>query len=264
MTDLDRIEALVGAENFDDLWNLYTHFMAAEGFNGILYGFARPPRFRPKNHPGTHIVSNLPDEFLHDYGGENFFSSPIVRWVATQTGVLSWSKVFARRDSGELTPEELDALEVQTRHRITAGLTISFGEAAVRARSGLDLMMHGTNATQTDADRIWAQRGPRLLLMSHAFHLKAITLPARRAAILTKRQREVLEWAAEGKSVQDIAEILGVTKATAEKHLRLARDALGADTTAHAITTAWLSNLILRVPPELWSQSQDGRNSTAG
>ena len=49
---------------------------------------------------------------------------------------------------------------------------------------------------------------------------------------------------AAGKTVADIATILGLTPATVEKHLRLARHATGADTTAHAIMRAYLDHQI--------------------
>jgi LuxR family transcriptional regulator, quorum-sensing system regulator SdiA len=46
-------------------------------------------------------------------------------------------------------------------------------------------------------------------LLNSAFHLKATSLPYTDVNPLTPRQREVLEWVGDGKSVQDIAVILG-------------------------------------------------------
>jgi LuxR family transcriptional regulator len=80
-------------------------------------------------------------------------------------------------------------------------------------------------------------------------HLRVTTLPytpAKRA--LTDRQREVLEWVSQGKTTQDIATILALTPATVEKHLRLARAALGAETTAQAVLKASFFNQIFRIP----------------
>jgi LuxR family transcriptional regulator len=42
--------------------------------------------------------------------------------------------------------------------------------------------------------------------------------------------------------MQDIATIMGLTPATVEKHLRLAREALNVDTTAQAVLKAALQN----------------------
>ena len=59
---------------------------------------------------------------------------------------------------------------------------------------------------------------------------------------LTRRQREALQWVGDGKTTQDIAQIMGLTQATIEKHLRLARDALNVETTAQAVLKAAFQN----------------------
>ncbi len=67
-------------------------------------------------------------------------------------------------------------------------------------------------------------------------------VPPNRA--LTKRQREALEWVGDGKTTQDIAVLLGLTTATVDKHLRLARESLSVETTAQAVLKAALHNQI--------------------
>ena len=61
---------------------------------------------------------------------------------------------------------------------------------------------------------------------------------------LTKRQRETLQWAADGKTMQDTAFLMGLTTATVKKHLRLARIAMNVDTTAQAVIKATTNNEI--------------------
>ena len=48
----------------------------------------------------------------------------------------------------------------------------------------------------------------------------------------------------DGKTTQDAAEIMGLTPATVEKHLRLAREALDVETTAQAVLKASFQNQI--------------------
>ena len=52
----------------------------------------------------------------------------------------------------------------------------------------------------------------------------------------------MLEWVGDGKTTQDIAILLGLTAATVEKHLRLAREALDVETTAQAVLKAAFYN----------------------
>ena len=70
------------------------------------------------------------------------------------------------------------------------------------------------------------------------------TFSARR---LTKRQHEVLQWVSDGKTTQDIVIIMDVSKATVEKHLRLAREVLGVETTAQAVLRMAYQNQIFKL-----------------
>ncbi len=66
--------------------------------------------------------------------------------------------------------------------------------------------------------------GYEIELICHVTHLTFLSLPyGLHGRSLTKRQREVLELIADGKTVQDVAVLLKKSPATIEKHLRLAR-----------------------------------------
>jgi DNA-binding CsgD family transcriptional regulator len=85
--------------------------------------------------------------------------------------------------------------------------------------------------------------------LAHLMHLKIVQLPmANRRRQLTERQREVLEWVADGKTAQDIGVIMGISPAMVEKHLRLARQALDVDTTAQAVAKGTMLNRIFQRP----------------
>ncbi len=58
------------------------------------------------------------------------------------------------------------------------------------------------------------------------------------AAPLTPREREVLQWSAEGKTAEDIGVILGLTRHTVESHHRHIREKLDAINLVHAVTKA--------------------------
>jgi LuxR family quorum sensing-dependent transcriptional regulator len=61
---------------------------------------------------------------------------------------------------------------------------------------------------------------------------------------LSARQRDVLLWASEGKSAQETAEILGITKATVDAHTQSATRKLGASNRAHAVALALHCHII--------------------
>ena len=61
---------------------------------------------------------------------------------------------------------------------------------------------------------------------------------------LTPREREVLGWAAEGKSASEIAEILGIAKRTVDEHTQKAVRKLGAANRTQAVAVALRERLI--------------------
>ena len=97
--------------------------------------------------------------------------------------------------------------------------------------------------SQEDIDAVWAEHGDDIKLMNDIAHLKILTLPYKAPnRSLTPRQLEALEWVGDGKTMQDIAVLMGLTAATVEKHLRLAREALAVETTAQAVLKAAFAN----------------------
>ena len=87
------------------------------------------------------------------------------------------------------------------------------------------------------------------MLINQVAHLKVLTLPHATFSgqNLTKRQRELLQWVSDGKTTQDIAILMDVSKATVEKHLRLAREVMGVETTAQAVLRMAYQNQIFRI-----------------
>jgi DNA-binding CsgD family transcriptional regulator len=61
---------------------------------------------------------------------------------------------------------------------------------------------------------------------------------------LSKRELEVLQWLAAGRSQQDVADILNISTRTVEVHVRSAREKLVALTTSQAVGRAIGMNLI--------------------
>lgn len=70
-------------------------------------------------------------------------------------------------------------------------------------------------------------------VMSSGTLAKAIYQPS-----LSSREVEVLQWVADGKSQQDIGDILSISHRTVEVHLRSGREKLGALTSAQAVGRA--------------------------
>ena len=245
MTLEDYIRQIVSCESIDALWPLHCEHMAAFGFDRLLYGFTR---YRTEHSLGAPqdllILTNHPTEYTDRFiDDELYFNAPIVRWAAENTGACSWS--WMAEHSHDLTPAERQVVEFNRSMQVTSGYTVSFHDGPSRRSKGAIALTGRAGMSQEEVDDIWARDGETILAMNNVAHLKIISLPYRAwRRQLTDRQRQALAWVGEGKTTQDIATIMGLTQATIEKHLRLAREALDADTTAQAVLKASFQNQI--------------------
>jgi LuxR family transcriptional regulator len=242
-----HLDALTNAPTIETLWDPHTARMAELGFDRLLYGFTRQRSGNSLGDPQDWVVlTNHGDAYMDRFLGDGYIhDSPMARWALANDGACSWSWVA---DPANLTPAEQRVIDFNRAMGVTAGYTISFrsishrtkGAAALTARRGLD---------QDEVDAIWDEHGETIQVMSNVVYLKMLTLPHATRS-LTKRQREVLEWVGDGKTTQDIATILGLTPATVEKHLRLAREALDVETTAQAVLKASFYNQMFVLEPD--------------
>lgn len=244
MVCCDQINALINVSSIEELWDLHTQQMASYGFDRILYGFTHYRTSTSLGDPDDFIVlTNHDREYTDFYMGEGLYAhAPMVRWALEHEGACSWSVLDRMLNEGVLNDCERRVIEFNRSQGVKAGYSISFksiskrtkGAIALTGRRGLD---------QAGVDAIWNEHGQDILALNNIVHLRIQTLPySTQKRSLTPRQREVLGWVGDGKTIQDIALLLSLNPATVEKHLRLAREALGVETTAQAVLKAAFQN----------------------
>ena len=250
---LEHLERLLLATTIEETWELHCTAMAKLDFDRLLYGFTRFRSSRDLGQPDDLLVlSNMDScyvaQFIH---GGLYRKAPMVRWASQNSGAVSWR--WMQENEATLSEAEKEIVAFNKRYGVVAGYTISFPEVSTRSRGAIGLTARA-GLSQKDAEARWQSDGNVILMLNNAFHLKATSLPYTHVNPLTRRQREVLEWVGEGKTMLDIAAILGVTPATVEKHLRLAREALAVETTAQAVLKASYKNQIFVADPPTRAQ----------
>ncbi len=244
---LDTMEQLVLTLSVEDAWAVHTTAMARYGFDKLLYGFTR---FNTRNSYGDRddllLLSSMPDGYMDRFIDDDLYrTAPMTRWARDNVGAMSWG--WLAKHMGDLSPEERQVVEFNQSYGLTAGYTIAFQDALTRHKGAIALVAR-PGATQSDVDRLWIEKGREINILNQIAHLKFTALPLPKArSRLSGRQREVLEWVGDGKTMQDIATILGLTQATVEKHLKNARDSLSVETTAQAVRKASVQNQIFVV-----------------
>lgn len=245
----DYLNALTATPSVEALWSMHTAKMADYGFDRLIYGFTYFRHGDSLGDPADFILLTNHDRAYTDVfiGKGLYFDAPMLRWALEHDGVCSWSIVRDMLASHSLSAAEQRVLDFNRAMEVTAGYTISFRAVSLRSKGAMALTAR-RGMTQEDVDSVWARHGDDLTLMNNVAHLKILTLPKSFAGrSLTLRQQEVLAWVGEGKHIQDIAQILGLTPATVEKHLRLAREALDVETTAQAVLKAAFQNQVFVV-----------------
>ncbi|MEQ5869013.1 autoinducer binding domain-containing protein [Sagittula sp. NFXS13] len=235
LTNIDRVEAL---------WQRHCQLMEAYGFDRLLYGFTRFMTPNSLGDPNDFVVlTNHTHAYRKGFVEDGLYRhAPMVRWALQNEGHCSWQVLADQLSAGALDEKAQKVMAFNLHHKVHAGYTISFKSVSSRAKGAIS-MTTLPEMSQDDADAIWAEHGSDIILLNNIVHLKILTLPVPlQNQNLTPRQREALEWVGDGKTMQDIAQIMGLTQATIEKHLRLARETLNVETTAQAVAKAAFHN----------------------
>ncbi len=91
----------------------------------------------------------------------------------------------------------------------------------------------------------WVQRAVDIIAEEHRGKVTIIRQPPGGSDItLTDRERDMLAWAARGKTASDTAEILKISDETVETHIRNAMRKLDATNKTHAVAKAIYLGLI--------------------
>lgn len=249
---LNRLLAIAQAATIAEAWDIATPRFRELGFSRVNYGLTR---FRSEAWMGDPedavYLSTASEEYMRLYfKGGHFARTPLFRWLTSNVGTTCWRWVEEDYKAGRLSPGEAEAVRINHSIGVRAGLTISFPTHNRREKGALGLIAD-PGIDHDDVDRIRAEHGQEIEAIAHMLHFRVASLPPAYARKrLTDRQREALEWVADGKTTQDIALLMGISSAMVEKHLRLARESLNVDTTAQAVAKGTFLNMIFIRPEQ--------------
>lgn len=244
MTLKEYLHFVSYTKTLEELWDAHCRQMAGYGFDRLLYGYTQYRTPTSLGDPEDFVIlTNHCREYMDGFLGDGlYFHAPMLKWALNHEGAASWRMIQDMMSSGTMTPQERKVFEFNKSKGVVAGYTVSFNSVSMRTKGAISLSAKNSR-NQDEVDAIWQEHGDDILLMNNIAHLKILTLPYNAPnRALTKRQREALEWVGDGKTTQDIALLMGLTSATVEKHLRLAREALSVETTAQAVLKASLQN----------------------
>lgn len=237
------LERLLNARTIPEVRTIYLDAVAHLGFAHALY-VARFTLTVPQSllrEPPV-IFSSLPRPVIDAQRLISLDRDPWVEWVLHNDGDISASELMGL---GQSSP----SLAVARDHGLGQAQIISLRDKVLHS-VGAAVVFPDAGTDSHALRALWAQSGREVRVLSWVLHMRVATMRrSHSTATLTPRQREVLGWRSAGKTVGEIATILGITPATVEKHMRLAREALGVETTPQAVLKAHVTHQLF--PPAL-------------
>ncbi len=250
LLDLDRksVDMIINARSIDDAWDIIRKKKADVGFDYVLYGSNRLRRVGDFGDAAdSYFLSDLPGNLLHELvNNELYRHLPVAVWAMQNKGVVSLKYGSDLYHSNALSPEMERSQKFFMDAGVLGGYVISFNEPGTAEAAALCFM--SATKKQGEVDALWEECGPVLQTYASLFNLRASSLPIPiRGKDLKPRQKEILQWIAQGKTSSEIATILNLSVATIEKHLRQAREVFGVNTTLQAVLYAQISAQIFTV-----------------
>lgn len=204
------------------------------GFNYCSFGMKGP---LPLVSPRALWVSNYPAGWQQRYQEQDYVRcDPTVAHALVSDEVILWSdEVFCA--SSQMRAEAC-----------SFGLVHGLAQPR-RDAQGIVSLLTCVRSDPAISDEELKAKGERLQWLSYLCHESMIThwgaaLRSRPETKLSARELEVLRWSCDGKTASDMAEIIGVSEATVNFHMRNACLKLGTPNKTAAAVRAALMGLL--------------------
>ena len=194
---------------------------------------------------GPNLISSYPKSWTSHYFREGYDSiDPVLQDPRSSRRMFLWD---GREAQSARSAKERRLFDDALSFKIRTGLTVripsrqnqfaAFTLAADERSLGLDRFI------ETSQDML------EMVGLTYHAHVSAAGIggaaqKGHQGSLLTQRERQCLAWISDGKTMQDIAELLGVSPRGVKFHLDNARRNLAALTLPHAVALAFRQGLL--------------------
>jgi len=213
MDFLDFIERSNGCCSKEDLVQCFDKAIARLGFDKFLYSIMRGS-FANQGKTFHGLARSYSEEWMKHYIEKKYIDQdPTYRRALCHKGVFSWQDLC--KETATTKTEKLvmsEAEEAGLKNGISVAIHGPFGEAI-----GFGF------ASNNSHEQLTPNQKSLLFALANQFHLayQGLEQSTPQTKIkLTDRQREVLQWAAVGKSRPVISEIMQISEDTVDDHFR--------------------------------------------
>ncbi|MBX9844430.1 MAG: autoinducer binding domain-containing protein [Xanthobacteraceae bacterium] len=225
----DLMEASGLAQDERAINQALRNFTAAVGFDRFAYLNVRAGDAR--------ALSNYPADWQHTYLDNNYAAIDPVVTIAKRT---MQPFVWSREENAGNVPETVRFFGEAADFGIRSGVSIpvrgGFGRTA--------LLTLAADRPSADAEVRNSIHAITAVAFVHVHLNRLVRAPHSTMVVLTPRQSLCLSWASMGKTMDEIAELLGISERAVRFHVKGARDRLNATNTTHAVRLAVEQGLI--------------------
>ncbi|MFN0262470.1 autoinducer binding domain-containing protein [Tepidamorphus sp. 3E244] len=247
-----RVEA---AQGLEELHGILDRYIQSMGF--AEYSFIDNSRFGAND---PLILNSIEEDFERDYRTNQFLDAdPCLPLARTRNTPFTWGDIALPQKKGNRPPKALMVMEAASDYGYRNGLVIPFH---YRDRFGAYFSSVCTlfwKDEPADFDRQLAEFRHEITLVLIYWAQQVIDISTRTATgsrlrsngdtnpagPLTEREQEVLLWAAQGKTSEDTAVILGISRETVETHIRASMAKLDAVNKTQAVVKAIFNRYII-------------------
>lgn len=204
------------APSQEEVFEIFRKALAEFGYDRVLYSLLTDhPSLNRK--AGHGIVRNYPDDWMQYYSANNYVNiDPVIKHAFTTSSTYTWNGLM---ESKELTKSEKKVMDESREAKLLDGAAVAiYGPNMEIAGVGLASSTGGINPDRNMLSII--------RMLANQFHAAYSEFDRRQIdsepnyISLTPREREILSWSAEGKSIPVIASILSVSDAVVKFHLQ--------------------------------------------
>ncbi len=234
---LEFIRVLDHAQTPADVCGALLNAVRRFGGEHVLAGTIPLPGSSRSQQRAHVILDHWPEGWAQRYFSHGYlFRDPAIHRVSTSTVPFLWSELEPLcRDSKAARQVMDEAGDFRLKQGFTVPLVTLDGEVAGFSIAGENLEVSPE------------ERGMLSLLATYALGRGIALLdyqPPEIAIDLSDRERETLQWVAEGKSEWEIGQLMGISEHGVDKHMRNVRRKLNAVTSTHAVAQGIRGGLI--------------------
>lgn len=241
------IEDIQSATSAEDVYARYLKIVNAYGYDRMTYSLMTDfPALNLKRQHG--LITNYPASWMQHYIQNDYLAIDPVVIAAKQSSVpFFWADIKSRL---QLPGKSWQVLEEGAESGVRDGICISFyGQGGELSGVGLARTDGGPHA-----DKDYALMAD-LNLISAFFHQKLMSyLSLRQGLAVTHKERDILNWAAEGKTDEEISLLLHLSVNTVRWHWKKLFEKLEVRGRVNCVTKAMMMGII--VPAQVRSHYQ--------